>query len=183
MAWAVGQEKADLIIEYMMRSSPEDYGPGGGSSLMAVTRIAELGTMIDGGGQYQVEVAQCHVDAEAAYMAARAALDATDLSLVRDSARTSTRPNWCPFQVIEVVPEYIVTNDRRLRARVRRPGGTGAYCPVRFVDRGNELMAWRAVYQRWYHALLLVEEALIGAPLTKWKLVPLKVPARPWEPL
>ncbi len=180
MAWAIGVEKADLIIEYMMKSSPEDYGNGGASCLLAVERYGNLGTFVDGSG-HKIEVAHCHVDAETAYMLAREVLAATNLTLVRDKARTSTRPNWCPFRVVEAVPEWIVTNDRRLRARVRRPGGRGAYCPVKFIDRGADLMAWRAVYERWYGALLRVEAALIGVELDKWRLVPLAVPPRPWE--
>ena len=181
LAWAIGTEHADTIIEYTMKTSPDDYGEYAGSCLRTMEYYGFLGHVDKKSGRYRFEVAQCHVDAETIYMAARGVLAASDLGLIRDKGLSNTRPNWCPFPIIQVVPEYIVTNDRRLRVRVRRPGGRGAFCPVRFVDRGNELMAWRLVYTRWYDALLRVEAVLIGVELDKWRLVPLAVPARPWE--
>ncbi len=179
MAWAIGRERADLICEFLMRERPEDLG-GSASCLVAVERYGRLGTFVDGGGGPGTWAARCHPDAERAYMAAARLLEAPELRLVVHYARTATRPDWAPFKVVEAEPE-IVWKDGKWKVRIRRPGGGPAYCPVRWRDRGPELVEWRALYLRWHAALTRLERWLRDTPLRTRRLVPLRAPARPWE--
>lgn len=178
MAWAIGRERADLICEHLMSERPA--AAGGGSCLLAVARFARLGTLVDGGAGPGGEAAQCHPDAEAAYMAAAAALAAPELRLVVHFARAGCPPDWAPFKVVTAERER-VWRDGKWKTRIRRPGGGPAFCKVTWRDRGPELGAWRERYLAWHAALTRVEVALAGVALRKYRVVPLRAPERPWE--
>lgn len=166
MAWAIGREHADLAC------APERLGAGvSRDGCFAISRYGRLGTFIDGGGPTQ---AACHPDAEAAYLTADALLDGAELALVRHCARHDTRPDWRPFQVVTAEPAELVFKRGKWRPRVRRPGGGAVYTPIRWRDRGAELMAWRGTYLRWHGALTRLEPAFPN-------LAPLRAPERPWE--
>ncbi len=167
MAWAIGRECADLICER--------EGPGDGVSrdgCFAISRYGRLGTFVD----CSRDTAQltCHAEAEAAYMTATTVLDGPELALVRHCARHGTRPNWRPFKVITAEPAELVYTRGKWRPRTRRAGGGAVYTPIRWRDRGAELVAWRGAYLRWHGALVRLEPAFP-------ELAPLRAPERPWE--
>ena len=168
MAWAIGRECADLICER--------EGPGDGvsrDSCIAISVYGRLGTFVDGARAAQVT---CHAQAEAAYMTATTVLDGPELALVRQCARHGTRPDWEPFKVITAEPAELVFKRGKWRPRVRRPGGGAVYTPIRWRDRGAELIAWRGAYLRWHAALVRLEPEFPD-------LAPLRAPERPWEGL
>ena len=165
MAWAIGRERADVICE---------GGSGGSRGCgFAQFRYMPRGSFVDGPGGTQ---GHCHPDAEAAYLAASAALDPPEFALVRHCARNNTRPDWQPFKVITAEPTDLVFKRGKWRPRTRRPGGGAIYTPIRFRDRSAELVAWRGAYLSWHAALVRLEPAFP-------ELAPLRAPARPWEGL
>ncbi len=161
MAWAIGREFADVICDSADAPAARGY---------AQFQYCERDTFE---GHARATTATCHPRAEEVYMTATTVLDAPALALVRHCARHG-RPDWHPFAVVTAEPAELVFKRGKWRPRTRRPGGGAVYTPIRWCDRGAELVAWRESYLRWHGALTRLEPAFP-------ELAPLRAPARPWE--
>lgn len=190
VAWAIGAEKADRIVDWM---DAEAVRPGSGSAghsadgCWAAERYGALGTWIDCAGSGGYAAAQLDDDAELVYRTMRETLCPDQLRDIVGHARSGTRPDHTPCPVVELVvrPE-LAGQGKGWRPRIRREAKTRReYCPVAIErhDNADRLDSARWLWRSWREGLRRLHGALQAqaSDLRRWRLRPFQIPAEPWR--
>ncbi len=183
IGWTIRLQLADLIVEAAEHVGHTENPGHSSDGIYQVLEAARLGVSIEGGRGARMSELPLPPDAEQTYRVMRELLDPPALILVRDCARTDTRPVWAPFAPLTVRPVRVKDYGKRHgQVRLFKTPTTGPWCEFVIDDRREEIEQYRELWRWWHGAIKIVEWALMAdQSLERWRLEKWDLPAEPWR--